>query len=222
MYIKDRNTGQYFLIDSGADVSVMPLTSVSLPASGTLMAANGSKIRTLGVKNLTLDFGVLVVEHSFLLAEVPRPILGSDFFAKHELLIDVRHHRLVRLSGRTISSAIPAVTDVARQSLASVARDPVTALLDEFPGILESKFDAAEPAHGVRHVVPTDGPPVFARPRRLDGEKLAVAKSEFQKMLSMGIIRPSSSPWASPLHVCLLYTSPSPRDLSTSRMPSSA
>ena len=28
--------------------------------------------------------------------------------------------------------------------------------------------------------------------------------------------------WEVPLEVCLLYTSPSPRDLSTSRMPSSA
>ena len=29
-------------------------------------------------------------------------------------------------------------------------------------------------------------------------------------------------PYRGPLEVCLLYTSPSPRDLSTSRMPSSA
>ena len=57
------------------------------------------------------------------------------------------------------------------------------------------------PAHGVEHVVPTDGPPVSARPRRLAGEKLAVAKEEFRKMQEMGIIRPSSSSWASPLHV---------------------
>ena len=28
--------------------------------------------------------------------------------------------------------------------------------------------------------------------------------------------------WEQPFHICLLYTSPSPRDLSTSRMPSSA
>ena len=31
-----------------------------------------------------------------------------------------------------------------------------------------------------------------------------------------------TDPTADSLHICLLYTSPSPRDLSTSRMPSSA
>ena len=103
MSIKDINTGKLFLIDSGADVSVLPLTSSSsLPASGALVAANGTKINTFGAKTLTLNFGAFVVEHAFLLAEVPRPILGSDFFAKHGLLIDVRQRQLVRLSSQTV------------------------------------------------------------------------------------------------------------------------
>ena len=50
-------------------------------------------------------------------------------------------------------------------------------------------------------MVPTQGPPVFARARPLFGDKLQVAKDEFDKMLNMQIIRPSSSPWASPLHM---------------------
>ena len=33
------------------------------------------------------------------------------------------------------------------------------------------------------------------------GDKLEAAKSEFNKMLAMGIIRPSKSAWSSPLHV---------------------
>ena len=55
--------------------------------------------------------------------------------------------------------------------------------------------------HGVAHTIPTSGPPVFARARQLFGEKLDVAKQEFQKMIDLGIIRPSNSAWASPLHV---------------------
>ena len=52
-----------------------------------------------------------------------------------------------------------------------------------------------------RHYIETSGPPLHARPRRLDGEKLQVAKDEFNKMEQMGIIQRSDSPWASPLHV---------------------
>ena len=125
--------------------------------------------------------------------------MGSEMCIR-DSLIDVKGRRLLQLAGDSISCVIPAVPDASRRVVSGVSQHPA-ALLGEFPDVLESKFDAAMPAHGVRHVVPTDGPPVFARSRRLDGEKLAVAKSEFQKMLTMGIIRPSSSPWASPLHV---------------------
>ncbi|CAB0015814.1 unnamed protein product [Nesidiocoris tenuis] len=53
----------------------------------------------------------------------------------------------------------------------------------------------------VFHHIVTTGPPCFARPRRLAPDKLRVAKDEFEYMLQMGICRPSSSPWASPLHL---------------------
>ena len=77
-----------------------------------------------------------------------------------------------------------------------------TDVLAAYPAIAVPKFDPASvPAHGVQHVVPTSGPPVFARARPLFAEKLSVAKAEFDKMLEMQIIRPSSSPWASPLHM---------------------
>ena len=42
---------------------------------------------------------------------------------------------------------------------------------------------------------------MFAKPRRLDEEKLKSAKRYFSEMEELGIIRRSSSPWASPLHV---------------------
>ena len=42
---------------------------------------------------------------------------------------------------------------------------------------------------------------IFARARHLSGNKLITAKTEFQKMLDLGIIRPSKSAWSSPLHV---------------------
>lgn len=55
--------------------------------------------------------------------------------------------------------------------------------------------------HGVEHYIPTVGPPVYARARRLDSAKLAIAKEEFATMERLGIVRRSNSPWASPLHM---------------------
>lgn len=52
---------------------------------------------------------------------------------------------------------------------------------------------ATNASNAVAHYIETTGPPVFERPRRLTGEKLKVAKEDFDLLLHHGIIRPSSS-----------------------------
>ena len=52
---------------------------------------------------------------------------------------------------------------------------------------------------------------IWIDPDYLDEVISAVQKDDVRRLISDGIIK-----------ACLLYTSPSPRDLSTSRMPSSA
>jgi hypothetical protein len=53
------------------------------------------------------------------------------------------------------------------------------------------------PNHRVEHHIHTGShPPVFAKSRRLDPEKLQIAKAEFKRLESAGIVRRSKSPWA--------------------------
>ncbi|CAB0036244.1 unnamed protein product [Trichogramma brassicae] len=86
---------------------------------------------------------------------------------------------------------------------------PVGPCVDAYDAILaEFASDKARPGEmativdfPVKHRIVTSGQPVFARPRRLAGDRLAAAKAEFKKLLDRGIIRPSSSQWASPLHL---------------------
>jgi hypothetical protein len=54
-------------------------------------------------------------------------------------------------------------------------------------------------SHEVEHHLETRG--VASTFRRLDAQKLAAAKAEFAALERDRIIRPSSSPWASPLHM---------------------
>ena len=198
-------------MDSGADVSVFPASpsQKSLQPQSSLSAANGSSIRTFGRKDISLDFPGLSVVHSFFLADVAQPILGSDFFRQHNILIDVAQCRLVRqvrpgaLAGAVVIKA-RAATFVKGLCGLRCNLSFVDAVFSAFPSVTtpSSVYDSTSPAkHGVAHTVPTSGPPVFARARRLFGDKLAVAREEFGKMESMGIIRPSNSAWASPLHV---------------------
>ncbi|KAK0176848.1 hypothetical protein PV328_000950 [Microctonus aethiopoides] len=53
----------------------------------------------------------------------------------------------------------------------------------------------------VVHHIETVGQPVFEQPRRLNGEKLKIVKKEFDRLLYHGVIRPSNSQWASPIHM---------------------
>ncbi|CAE1239818.1 unnamed protein product [Acanthosepion pharaonis] len=55
--------------------------------------------------------------------------------------------------------------------------------------------------HNAEHRIQTTGLPVHSPPRRLHPDKYKNAKIEFQHLLDLGIIRPSSIPYASPLHM---------------------
>ena len=85
------------------------------------------------------------------------------------------------------------------RSLATV--DEFAQLLTEFPEVLEPSFKTPDTKHGVEHFIPTKGPPLHAHARRLPPNKLAFAKREFHNMERLGIVRRSSSQWASPLHM---------------------
>ena len=61
--------------------------------------------------------------------------------------------------------------------------------------ILKLSFTIKDPQHGVKHHIPTTGAPVQSRARRLDQEKLAVAKAEFEKLEALGVCYRGCSEW---------------------------
>ena len=205
LQIRDNITNHKFLVDTGAEFSVLPATS-SDRASGSkgldLKAANNSTIHTYGQRMLTLSLGLR--RHFtwiFLIADVSHPILGADFLSHHDLLVDTKRGRII--DNHTHLSSLGSISSMPSTHLTAAvsANNPAfLSLLREFPGLTQASHPP-EPQHAVRHHVETTGPPVFCRPRRLDGSRLAAAKAEFQRLLDLGVIRPSSSPYASPLHM---------------------
>ena len=97
-YLTDRNSHIKFLIDTGAQVSVIPACTAktSSPANYTLKAANGSAIATFGNRSLCLDIGLRrPFQWIFIIADVSCGILGVDFLTKFNLVVDVGRSRLV-------------------------------------------------------------------------------------------------------------------------------
>jgi cleavage and polyadenylation specificity factor subunit 1 len=204
LYVNDRKSGRRFLVDTGAEISVLPATGLNSRITSPtqpLLAANGSSIKTYGKYNLNLHLRTGDYNWDFIVADVTRPLLGADFLRAHSLLVDLNTKQLV--DANTFSSTPLIHTSLAAPHLGSIINptDKYALLIAKFPAITNPQFTQVAPKHGVEHFIPTQGPPVHARARRLPPDRLAVAKAEFQNMQALGIIRPSSSPWASPLHM---------------------
>nr|XP_057908117.1 uncharacterized protein LOC131104680 [Doryrhamphus excisus] len=204
LFVNDSLSGRRFLVDSGSQVSLLPpgRTDKSARGGGPLLsAANGSSIDTFGTRSVTVCFHGREFEWDFVIASITVPIIGADFLCANGLLVDVANRRLIdAVSFATFPCKTGGLGPLTQANFLT-SGDVFQRLLAEFPALITPSFSTADTLHGVEHFIPTRGPPVFARARRLDAAKLATAKEEFAMMERLGIVRRSKSPWASPLHM---------------------
>ena len=209
-YLFDNVNNLKFLVDTGAEVSVLPpsLQDRTKPPSSFLRAANNSVINTYGHKLLNLNLGLRrTFSWIFLIADVQFPILGADFLSHFSLSVEMKNRKLLDNTTKLSICGLSATTSPSGLCFALPMVDSIYAdLLRKFPSLTKPfTFPVSSPSNTYHHIV-TNGPPVFARARRLAPDKLKAAKAEFQYMLDLGIIRQSSSPWASPLHMVEKHT----------------
>ena len=203
MYIYDKEINTRFLIDSGADLSLLPATAADRVSRGQappLTAANGSAINSFTRKTIQLQLNGKRYSADFITADVPSAILGADFLRRHKLLIDMSNRCLIDTTDGSILPCWATAMQYRRASAATETCKFKQLLLDR-PALTTPNFNSETTAHGIQLHIPTTGPPVHARARRLAPEKLEAAKREFALMEKMGIIRRSKSAWASPLHM---------------------
>lgn len=205
LFVPDIKSGKEFLIDTGAEVSVIPSTrsdrikDVNEPP---LYAANNTIIKTYGSTRITVDFGLRrPFTWNFIIADTNKAIIGIDFLRHFNLIIDTK-------SGKLIDS----ITSLSRPGICSLEGSTfIKSFNDSSPFVeLLHKYNDITQLHekplssiqtGVTHCIETKGAPVFAPPRRLTPEKFEAARKEFEFLISLGICRPSKSSYASPLHM---------------------
>ena len=205
LHVHDTKSGRRFLVDCGSEVSILPPSAADRAAGSrpsSLRAANGSPIRSYGQRELRIFFGPRSFLWTFDIADVFSPILGADFLCHYGFQIDLARQRIFQPSSGAIVSAsyadspAPCISSVERAPPAEIAR-----LLAQFPQLTALTFSKPQVQHGVQLHIPTTGPPVHAKARRLDPAKLQIARRDFLDMEKLGIIRRSSSAWSSPLHM---------------------
>lgn len=167
----------------------------------TFYAANGTSIKTYGHRRLKLSLGLRrCFEWDFFIADVNTAIIGSDFLKSYDLLVDIKRGKVIdRL---TMLESKGNITDKVTIKIVTYKEESkFSKVMSEYSDLTVLSSNKSPIEGSTTHHITTTGPPVFARPRRLAGERLEAAKTEFQYLLQRGICRPSKSEWASPLHL---------------------
>ena len=194
-YITDAVSHLPFLVDTGASKSIFPVKGKKQRPQDVgirLVAANGSPITTYGWRSMRVKFDNRLFTWKFLLADVEKPLLGADFLAHYNLLVDVKLKKLMQHKQTQVNT----VTNISPSSYQD--------LIVQYPEVFKGSLDhnPVLPAkHGIFHHIKTSGPPVFSKYRRLPPEKLRAAKNIFAKLERQGICQKAASPYASPLHL---------------------
>nr|XP_012222696.1 PREDICTED: uncharacterized protein LOC105672376 [Linepithema humile] len=131
---------------------------------------------------------------------VPFSIIGADLLKHYGL--DVSLSRRYLFDSTTKLYTTGSISTVPDLCLSTVDHSnnfaKILTKFQEITGVLQQ---TTQKTSDVEHHILTNGPPTAERPRRLAPDKLKAAKAEFKRLMKLGICRPSSSPWASPIHL---------------------
>ena len=204
LFVRDKSNNIDFLIDSGAAISVLPASKFTHPKARPekthLQAANGAHIQTFGEKLLKVNLGLnRDYLHVFVVADVQHAIVGSDFLSKYKICIDLANRRIFDQETR-VSHGASAIKGNSLQIAANVD-GPHVEILKKFPSLTSDVTRLTEVNHDIKHTIPTFGKLPSFRPRKLNPTMMEVAKNTIEKMLEEGVIEPSNSPFASPIHL---------------------
>ena len=194
-------------------MSIIPILYVSesllRPTAVHISTATGESIGVYGEIVIDLDIKQLrrSFNWTFIVADVCTPLLSNDFLCNFGLVIDCRNKSLhdnitqCSIKGDVISSNVSYIIN----NLSHLP-DPVQPLFQKFPSLLSSAKPLANNnvsnASNVCHYIDTgSSPPTFAKCRPLAPDKYTATKEAFKQLLDMGIVQPSKSPWASPIHL---------------------
>ena len=184
-YVTDHSTGLRFLVDTGAEISVIPPSRTERKHliqqdDFSLQAVNNTAIATYGRRSLTLNLGLrLTFRWVFVVANVKNPILGADFLQHYCLLVDVRQSRLsdaltqLKVQGIVCQDSSPNPTILPHSTMSAFEN-----ILSDFPMVMQPHTTDEPVKHDVTHHIETTGLPVSARPRRLAPDRLKSARQE--------------------------------------------
>ncbi|XP_037944268.1 uncharacterized protein LOC119677071 [Teleopsis dalmanni] len=171
------------------------------PDDLVLYVANNTAIKTFGNKQLAIDLSLRKdFNWYFIIAVVKTAIIGADFLTHYGLQIDLRVKSLIDTQTTLQSKGL--LKEVAHENVSTINSSiKFHDVIAKYVDITNLNRYQLQTTDNVQHRIITNCQPISERPRCFSGEKLKAIKDEFRVLLHHGIVRPSSSPWASPIHL---------------------
>ena len=170
-----------------------------------MQAANGSDIPCYGLTDRKVCIADREFDFTFIIADVRQSILGADFLDRFYLAPNHRDRCIIDLNdyseipvGEKCDTQPNRVTNI---NFVDQQTNPFYQLLDSYATLSTPSFTPKEVSHGVKHHIPTNCHPIQSKARKLNPEKLEIAKREFQKLIDLGVCYRGKSEWSSPLMV---------------------
>ena len=206
IYLIEEDSERRWLLDSGANLGTLKPTAEERkhPDNTDLRAANGGRINTYGTRDMTVKIeGFEPFVYTFVLADTGFNILGSDIIKKLGLLIDLKNGCLRNPMSNYSPIISFSLTPVSPVPQCAVINDsnPYLEILRSFPELLSYSFKDRPVKHSVQHFIEFKGRPVYAPSRRVSPEKDLIIREKINEYLDQGLVRPSNSNFASPLHL---------------------
>lgn len=159
-YILDRNHGYNFLIDTRTEVSVLPLDPKqnSKPGLYKFQATNGTKSSD---HDLGMRWNFLWI---FNQANTTTPILGADFLAKFNLLVNMTTHFLVdNLTEHSVRKICSRYQSTGISS-ALLQASGVKELIQKYVEITQPFKNTNKIKHNAKHYIKTTGQLIHSTP----------------------------------------------------------
>lgn len=120
--------------------------------------------------------------------------MATDFLRLYDRMVDLRASKLRKRAppNATVGETWTVVEEVTDKLFVQ--------LLDKYKDLHKLGLRTKKSAFNTTHHIVTTRPPVYARARRFDPEKLRAAKDKIQLMTNKGVCKASCN-WANPLHM---------------------
>ena len=201
------------LVDTGATVSCVDsrfiLPSLISPCPYVALAsANSTNLSVIGTSVITFFMQNRRFTQSFFVIRglIESMILGMDFLRTHRARLDCVSRSLsfqppspwTQPSG---PGSIDQPRPVTYVSVAAVGvRLSTSQLASEYPGIVQFKAGQAK-VKPIKIGIQKHAVPIKQNIRKKALTEKDIIATEVQQMLALGVIRPSSSPWSSPIQL---------------------